>query len=64
MRVIFCKLVGLEVYNKERGGGKKSRKYASVIFVRTLSERGLKNCTRKGYHNHVHFCLRSAMALE
>jgi len=40
MRVIFCKLVGLEVYNKERGGGKKSRKYANVIYVRPLFSHG------------------------
>ena len=37
IRVIFCKLLGLEVYNKEGGGGKKSRKYANVIYVRPLT---------------------------
>ena len=32
----MCKLFRLEVYIKREGGGKKSRKYANVVYVRPL----------------------------
>ena len=34
---ILCKLFRLEVYIKRGGGGKKSGKYANVVYVRPLS---------------------------
>ena len=33
---ILCKLFRLEVYIKRGGGGQKSRKYANVVYVRSL----------------------------
>ena len=37
MRMILCKLLGLDIYDKA-GGAKTFRKYANAIYVRSLMQ--------------------------